>query len=327
VNQSQSASNYKVKFITLYGAKEGIANVFKEFCANSGIELRVTPPYISEQHGSLEQKNYTTMNLARAMILRAKAPEHLWHEAVPTAGFVSNMIVRKGQTKTPYELFFGRKPNVLPLRVWGCGAYVIINPKDRESKVSPRAEVGRFVGYSDNHKGYRVLLDDDNEDSIVESRNVVMFERVFCVDEDYNDDVQSITSGEAVWSTANLPVVYKSPLDHSTDGDDSDDDYVPDEHLESDFAANSDSVTNLDATDDDSSQSESSSDSSDSDEDHLTTLIELDDTSRDASGLFDSDESESPTADESNAFPPRLIDRPPTPFEFETELPTEGGSQ
>jgi hypothetical protein len=167
-------------------------------------------------------------------------------------------------------------------------------------------------------------LEDENEDSIFESHNVVMFERVFCVDEDYDDDVEPITSGEAVWFTANLPVVYKSPLANSTDGDDSDDDYIPDEHLESDFAANSDTVTNLNATDDDSLQSESSSDSSDSDEDQLTTSIELDDTSRDASSLFDSDESELSTADESNAFPPRLIDCPPKPFEFETELPSQG---
>lgn len=313
VNQSQPEANYKIKIITLDGAKEGLANVFKEFCIDRGIELRITLPYTSEQNGSPERKHYTTMNLTRTMILRAKAPENLWHEALPTAAYATNLIVRKGQTKTPYEMFFGRKPNILPLRVWGCRAYVMINPKDRDCKVSPRAEVGRFVGYSKDHKGYRVLLDDEDPDSIVESRNVVMFERVFCIDEDYDNDVQPTTSGEAVWSNPDIPLVYLSPLNDSRGGDDSDDEYIPDDE---DAPRHSAPVT---ANDSDGSTDDSSEMSSE----QLTTSIDLDNTSVDSDSLSEFSDSE---LSDGGDVARQLRDRPPTPFAVDSEVSSEGES-
>jgi hypothetical protein len=45
---------------------------------------------------------------------------------------------------TPYELWHGKKPTLLFLRVWGCEAYV---KKLQPSKLESKSEKCIFVGY------------------------------------------------------------------------------------------------------------------------------------------------------------------------------------
>ena len=57
---------------------------------------------------------------------------------------------------TPYECWYGRKPNVSHLRVFGCTAYAHV-PSGERKKLDEKAEKLRFVGYSKNSKGYRLF--------------------------------------------------------------------------------------------------------------------------------------------------------------------------
>ena len=78
---------------------------------------------------------------------------------------------------TPDELFFGRKPSVKHLRVWGCDVYVHVNKADRvkDSKLEVRARPGIFIGYQANRMGYRCLVDG----KIIISRDVRFVENEF----------------------------------------------------------------------------------------------------------------------------------------------------
>jgi hypothetical protein len=77
------------------------------------------------------------------------------------------------QNRTPmYEMVYGKPPNVSNLPVWGsvCFAHVPAALR-KDKKLSARAIKCRFLGISENTKGYR-LLDVYNNRHII-SRDVL----------------------------------------------------------------------------------------------------------------------------------------------------------
>ena len=60
------------------------------------------------------------------------------------------------ERKTPYEIFFKRKPNVEHLRLYGSKVFVRKPEQKRFSKWAKEAEICILLGYSD--VGYRVLI-------------------------------------------------------------------------------------------------------------------------------------------------------------------------
>ena len=95
------------------------------------------------------------MDKAQALRLDACLPPSWWEFAVNTATHLYNCTpVHRLTWRTPYELLYGKVPDIGHLRVFGCGAYVHI-PKDaRVNKLSPRGELMIFLGYPDGVKGY-----------------------------------------------------------------------------------------------------------------------------------------------------------------------------
>jgi hypothetical protein len=59
--------------------------------------------------------------------------------------------------KTPEEVFFGKKPEVSHLRIFGCPIYTHV-PKEKRTKLDPSGKKGIFVGYSESSKAYRIYF-------------------------------------------------------------------------------------------------------------------------------------------------------------------------
>ena len=51
-------------------------------------------------------------------------PLSFWGYALETAAFTLNRVPSKSVETTSYELWFGKKPKLSFLKVWGCDAYV-----------------------------------------------------------------------------------------------------------------------------------------------------------------------------------------------------------
>ena len=72
--------------------------------------------------------------------------------------------------KTPYEAYYGKKPIIATLRVFGSDAFVHVHI-DTETKLDSHSRKGIFIGYSEESKAYRVydlvkkhvLISRDNE--------------------------------------------------------------------------------------------------------------------------------------------------------------------
>ena len=68
-----------------------------------------------------------------------------------TAAFTLNRAPSKSVETTPYELWFGKKPKLSFLKVWGCDAYV---KKFHPDKLKPKMEKYVFIGYPKETVGY-----------------------------------------------------------------------------------------------------------------------------------------------------------------------------
>ena len=81
-----------------------------------------------------------------------------WVRGLSTSVYVKNRCIHSSLTHgTPYELFYGRKPDLGNLRVFGCKAYVYVQKKFRQ-KLDIRFRCGVFVGHEENSLGYLVIL-------------------------------------------------------------------------------------------------------------------------------------------------------------------------
>jgi hypothetical protein len=78
-------------------------------------------------------------------------PLSFWGYALETAAFTLNWAPSKSVETTPYELWFGAKPKLAFLKVWGCEAYV---KKLMPDKLEPKAEKCVFIRYPKETIGY-----------------------------------------------------------------------------------------------------------------------------------------------------------------------------
>ncbi|KAG8483480.1 hypothetical protein CXB51_023157 [Gossypium anomalum] len=115
--------------------------------------------------------------MARCLLFEKKLPKNLWAEAVNTAVYLQNRLPTKAlEQKTPFEAWFGFKPSIDHLRVFGCLCYAHILVVKRD-KLSKRAKPGILVGYSSVKKGYRIL--DPSTNKVQVSRDVVFDEKAY----------------------------------------------------------------------------------------------------------------------------------------------------
>ena len=110
------------------------------------------------------------------MISHSGLSSKYWGEAVVAAAYVRNRTTTRAINRTPYEKWYGRKPDVTNLKVFGCIAYAHI-PDVLRQKLDRKAEKIRFVGYSRRPKGYRLL--NESTGKVIIRRDVIFNETDF----------------------------------------------------------------------------------------------------------------------------------------------------
>ena len=100
--------------------------------------------------------NRTLVESARCMLEHANLGNAYWGEAIMTANFHRNRCPTRSlqHGATPYQIFFGKKPLLQNLKVFGYIAYVHI-PNQLRSKWDATKCI--FLGYSEHEKAYRLL--------------------------------------------------------------------------------------------------------------------------------------------------------------------------
>ena len=167
----------RIKILRCDNGGDYTSRIFDDFLKSKGIKRQFSVPRTPEQNGVSERMNRTIQEMARSMIHGAGLSDIYWAEAVLTAVIIRNRSPTTAvQRMTPYECFYGKKPDVSNFKVFGCTAYAHIS-KEQRRKWDVKSEKCIFIGYSRHRKGYRLW--DPKATRIHISRDVIFFEQDF----------------------------------------------------------------------------------------------------------------------------------------------------
>ena len=116
--------NKKVKFLRSDREGEYLSYEFGLHLKQCGIVSELTPPGTPQRNGVSKCCNHTLLDIVRPMMSLIGLPLSFWGYALETVAFTLNRAPSKSVETTPYELWFGKKPKLLFVKVWGCDAYV-----------------------------------------------------------------------------------------------------------------------------------------------------------------------------------------------------------
>ena len=136
--------NKKKKFLRSDRGGEYLSYKFDLHLKQYGIVSQLTPPGKPQCNGVSERHNRTLLHMVRSMMSLTNLPLSFCGYALETAAFTLNRAPSKSVKMTPYELWFGKKPKLSYLKVWGCDAYV---KKLQPDKLEPKSEKCVFIGY------------------------------------------------------------------------------------------------------------------------------------------------------------------------------------
>ena len=163
----ETSTGNKVKIVRSDQGTELGSNYLKARLQELGIVHQTSCRYTPQQNGVAERMNRTGMEAVRSIIytrsnkitnMFEQTPRsvlELWGDFLIAVVYVLNRVISSTSTKTPYELFFGTKPDLNNLRVIGCRAYPHTPDPIRKS-LDPKSKPCWFVGYGDGQKGWIV---------------------------------------------------------------------------------------------------------------------------------------------------------------------------
>ena len=149
------------------GGEYGIADTyqtgeFNVFRREHSIQLHHTAAGSPQQNGVAERANRTIMESTRSMLTAAGLPKQYWGFAVRCAVYLRNRCPSKLLNKvTPFEAYFGLKPDLSILRVFGCKTLALVT-KDHD-KLEAKTVPLIMVGYSETVKGGLCLFNPDTK--------------------------------------------------------------------------------------------------------------------------------------------------------------------
>lgn len=156
IKKWEHTTNLKIKIVRSDRGGEYVGTNLDRWLKEAGIVHKYSNPYEPEQNGTAERLNRTLGEMARTLLASSKLPQRFWSFAYLTAAYIHNRLPNSvTDAKTPYELFYGRKPQLDILRSFGSVAFVHIHQGQRSpGKLEDRARKCVMIGYVDGGKGW-----------------------------------------------------------------------------------------------------------------------------------------------------------------------------
>ncbi|KYN50211.1 Copia protein [Cyphomyrmex costatus] len=184
---------------------------FVSFIDDYSIFINTCPVYVHELNGTAERFNRTIMDMARCLLDEAQVHKKYWPEIISAATYLKNRsLANTIEKKTPYEIFFRKRPNVSHLKLYESKVFVRKPEQKRLSKWDKKADMGILLGYSD--VGYRVLVNN----RIIVMRHVDIVEKnIKCINLDEDEPAYLFPS------TSTLELSRGEDSDHENNLNDS----------------------------------------------------------------------------------------------------------
>ncbi|GKC41958.1 retrovirus-related pol polyprotein from transposon TNT 1-94, partial [Tanacetum coccineum] len=130
-----------VKFLRSKDEAPDFIIKFLKMIQNVGISHETSIAHSPQQNGVVERRNRTLIEVARTMLIYAKALLFLWAEAVATACYTQNRsIIRLCHAKTPYELLHDKLPDLSFFHVFGALCY-LTNASENLGNLQSKADI------------------------------------------------------------------------------------------------------------------------------------------------------------------------------------------
>jgi hypothetical protein len=140
----------------------------------------------------VERRNDIAVATARSLLKAKDLLTWFWGEVVNTTIYLLNRAPTKVvQGMTPFEAWYGKKPVVDHLKVFGCIAYVR-NTKPHLKKLDDRGRKMIFVGYERGTKAYRAY--DHVTKRVHVTRDIVFDEQAKW---DWGADIEAKSNGRS----------------------------------------------------------------------------------------------------------------------------------
>ena len=133
---------------------EYLSGEFDMHLAAAGTACKLTPHDTPQLNGVAERLNRTLLERIRAFTHKSGLPKTLWGEALRHAIWLKNRTATRAlDGKTPFEALYGRPPDLLNLRLWGCPVWV--HSADG-SKLDVHARQAKWIGLDTDTRAHRV---------------------------------------------------------------------------------------------------------------------------------------------------------------------------
>lgn len=98
---------------------EYVGRHLADWLMKKGIRHERTVPYTPQQNGVAERANRTVMEAVRSLLHSKNLPLELWAEAVNWSIHILNRVLSSTTSKTPFEGWYEKKPNISDFLVFG----------------------------------------------------------------------------------------------------------------------------------------------------------------------------------------------------------------
>ncbi|GJY82517.1 retrovirus-related pol polyprotein from transposon TNT 1-94 [Tanacetum coccineum] len=164
LKQIQVGLNKTVRFIRTDNGTEFVNKTLYDHYEKVGIFHQKTVPRTPQQNGVVERRNRTLVEAAPRLTLALSIFAILGTVARATragqaCGYAcspkNRSLIHTRHDKTPYELCTIRSLISHFFPIFWCSGY-LHNDSENLGKLQPTADIGIFVGYAPNRKGYRI---------------------------------------------------------------------------------------------------------------------------------------------------------------------------
>ena len=108
---------------------EFTSTTFHQFYSNHGIIHQASCPHSPQQNGTAKRKHRHIVECSLTMLSHSSLPLPYWSYAVSTATHIINRLPTPLLNhKSPWEIMFQSKPDLLHLRSFGCTCFPLLYP-------------------------------------------------------------------------------------------------------------------------------------------------------------------------------------------------------
>ena len=169
-------------YVSDHGGETIMSTDFQQFLLSKGIFWQTAPRATPNYNSIVERSIQSKKAMMRTFHIQSQLSWGYWPLTSAAARMIMNRLPRASNPGrlTPYELYFGRKPDLSSLRVFGCLCYYWLPHVSRKGYQQSFLEFstasrGIFVGYDEHRRAFRVLPEGAN--AYILARSVVFDER------------------------------------------------------------------------------------------------------------------------------------------------------